>query len=149
MIEIKTGEKLFVGNAVIMSQDGRARLYIEGEAPVIRQKDRMSPEQADTVAKRLYYIVQQIYLSQNSVEHLGAYKFAVQDYSSAHPQARARVSELGTLLEGGELFKALRLVRQLIDEEKVTADLRLEKPSRKAVPGAAAVLKLTEPDDIG
>ena len=49
----------------------------------------MTPEAADTVAKRIYLIVQTMYLSKSPADHHAAYFALVQDLIGAAPSTRA------------------------------------------------------------
>ncbi len=42
-VELKPGEKLIVGNCVITNSDQRTRLFIDGKAPILREKDILTP----------------------------------------------------------------------------------------------------------
>ncbi|MFL4980399.1 MAG: flagellar biosynthesis repressor FlbT, partial [Xanthobacteraceae bacterium] len=62
-VELKPGERILIGQSVITNHDQRARFLIEGNAPILRQKDIMTVDQADTPAKRIYLAVQLMYTS--------------------------------------------------------------------------------------
>ena len=51
-VELKPGERLIVGNCVITNSDQRTRLFIDGKAPILREKDILTFETADSPAKR-------------------------------------------------------------------------------------------------
>ena len=53
VIDLKPGEKILIGNAVITNDSQRTRLHIAGEAPIIREKDVMQEEDADTACIRI------------------------------------------------------------------------------------------------
>jgi flagellar protein FlbT len=38
-VELKPGERIIIGDYVITNDDQRTRLVIEGEAPILREKD--------------------------------------------------------------------------------------------------------------
>ena len=42
-VELKPNERIIVGNAVIRNDEQRTRLFIEGEAPILREKDILTP----------------------------------------------------------------------------------------------------------
>ena len=60
-VELKPGERIILGECVITNDDQRTRLLIEGKAPILREKDIMTPRRADTPAKRIYLAVQLMY----------------------------------------------------------------------------------------
>ena len=68
-VELKPGEKLLVGNCIITNSDQRTRLFIEGRAPILREKDILTSETATTPAKRIYLAVQLMYTSKDPRTH--------------------------------------------------------------------------------
>ena len=61
-VELKPGERLIIGSCVITNSDQRTRLTIDGRLPILREKDILKPEQADSTAKLIYLAVQLMYL---------------------------------------------------------------------------------------
>ncbi len=47
-VELKPGERFILGTSVITNDNQRTRLYIQGDAPVLREKDILTAETADT-----------------------------------------------------------------------------------------------------
>ena len=43
-VELKPGERIILGECVITNADQRARLLIEGQVPILREKDILTPE---------------------------------------------------------------------------------------------------------
>ena len=65
-VELKPNERIIIGNCVITNTDQRARLLIDGDKiPILREKDILTPETADTPAKLVYLAVQLMYISPN------------------------------------------------------------------------------------
>ena len=54
VIDLKPKEKILIGTAVITNDSQRTRLHISGESAIIREKDIMREEDADTPCKRAY-----------------------------------------------------------------------------------------------
>ena len=42
-VELKPGERIIIGDCVVTNADQRTRLVIEGEAPILREKDILTP----------------------------------------------------------------------------------------------------------
>ena len=66
-VELKPNERIIIGNAVIRNGEQRTRFFIEGEAPILREKDILTPTTADTPAKKIYLAVQLMYLHRRSL----------------------------------------------------------------------------------
>ena len=46
--------RILIGDCVITNGDQRTRFLIEGTVPILREKDIMTKDRADTPAKRIY-----------------------------------------------------------------------------------------------
>ena len=62
-VELKAGERFILGDCLVTNGNQRTRLLIEGNAPILREKDIMTTAQANTPAKRIYLAVQLMYTS--------------------------------------------------------------------------------------
>ena len=68
-VELKPGERFILGDSVITNDDQRTRLFIEGTTPILREKDILRLDQADTPCKKIYLVVQMMYLSPDPRQH--------------------------------------------------------------------------------
>src|SRR5262249_7110190 len=84
-IELKPGERILIGESVLVNSDQRASFLVEGGAPILREKDIMTSEQADTPAKRIYLAVQLMYLSRDPRAHHDVYFALMRDIVQAAP----------------------------------------------------------------
>jgi flagellar protein FlbT len=117
-VELKPHERLIVGNCVITNSDQRTRLFIDGKAPVLREKDILSPATADSPAKRVYLAVQLMYL-EDDIDKLRRDYFAlVTDLARAAPSTIQIIDEINNEILTGQLYKALRAAKKLIQHEQ-------------------------------
>ena len=56
-IELKPFERIVIGDAVLINSGTRTSFMIDGDAPILREKHTVTPENANTPAKRLYLCV--------------------------------------------------------------------------------------------
>src|SRR5215217_6740477 len=113
-VELKPNERLIVGNCVVTNSDQRTRLFIDGKAPILREKDILTPETADSPAKRIYFAVQLMYIDEN-VERLRKDYFGlINDLVTAAPSTIQLVDEINNEILTGELYKALKAAKKLI-----------------------------------
>ena len=54
-LTLKPGEKFVLNGAVLANGDKRASLVVQNKACVLREKDIMQPEAANTPARRVYF----------------------------------------------------------------------------------------------
>jgi flagellar protein FlbT len=94
-VELKPQEKIIVGSCVITNIDQRTKLLIEGDrVPVLREKDILTPETADTPAKLLYLAVQLMYIAPNPQEHHTVYFNVMRDLLAAAPGSGSHIQEI-------------------------------------------------------
>lgn len=117
-VELKPHEKIIVGSCVITNIDQRARLLIEGErVPILREKDILTPETADTPAKLLYLAVQLMYISPDPQEHHPVYFNVVRELLAAVPTSITYIEDINNHILCGDYYKALKTARKLIEYE--------------------------------
>lgn len=118
VIDLKPRERIIVGNAVITNDNQRTRLHIEGEAPIMREKDVMRQEEADTPCKNIYYVIQLMYLAKDGTDVFDDYFNAVREVQEAAPTTSLLISEISQYIIEGHYYKALREARKLIEYEQ-------------------------------
>ncbi|MEQ1902100.1 MAG: flagellar biosynthesis repressor FlbT [Devosia sp.] len=128
-VELKPNERLIIGNCIITNSDQRARLFIDGKSPVLREKDILSAATADTPAKRIYFAVQLMYLNDAVEQVRGDYFALVNDLVRAAPSTMALIDEVNNEILTGQLYKALRAAKKLVKYEQ---DLLLHAQSGDA-----------------
>ena len=117
-VELKPGERIFIGECVITNDDQRTRLLIDGTAPVLREKDIMTAERANTPAKRIYLAVQLMYTSRDPRMHHDVYFALVRDIVQAAPSTWPHIENINNHILSGELYKALKQSQKLIEYEQ-------------------------------
>ena len=121
-VELKPGERILIGESVITNADQRSHLLIEGSAPILREKDIMTGQMADTPAKRIYLAVQLMYTSSDPRPHQDIYFALVKDILGAAPSTRSFTDNINNLILTGETYKALKQAKKLIAYEKELLD---------------------------
>jgi flagellar protein FlbT len=117
-VELKPGERIIVGESVITNDDQRTRLVIEGEAPILREKDILTVEAADTPCKKIYLVVQLMYLARDPAPHHDLYFQLVRDVLAAAPSTRPYFDNINNNILTGMLYKALKATQQLLEYER-------------------------------
>ena len=117
-VELKPGERITLGDCVITNAEQRTRLVIEGEAPILREKDILTCDRADTPAKRIYLAVQLMYTSRDPRAHHEIYFTLVRDTLSAAPSTWPHIESINNHILAGEMYKALKDARKLIAYEQ-------------------------------
>jgi flagellar protein FlbT len=117
VIDLKPGEKILIGEAVITNDSQRTRLHIAGDAPILREKDVMKTEDANTPCKRIYFIIQAMYLSKKPEDLHADYFAMVADVQKAAPSCGIFISQINDEIINNHYYKAMKLGKQLIEHE--------------------------------
>lgn len=117
-VELKPGERILIGDSVITNGAQRTRFLIEGRSPVLRERDIITADQADTPAKRIYFAVLLIYTSRDARPHHDTYFALVREFLDAAPSAERYVKIINNQILTGEVYKALKTAKDLISYEQ-------------------------------
>src|SRR5262249_53941812 len=121
-VELKPGERIIIGDCVVTNADQRTRLLIEGETPILREKDILTAERANTPAKRIYLAVQLMYLAKDPRAHHDIYFKLVREISQAAPSTWPLIESINNHILTGEMYKALKDAKKLINYETELLD---------------------------
>ena len=118
-ISLKAGERLIVGGAVVRNGKSRCDLVIENDVPILRGREVLSLEDADSPCRRIVFTIQLMYLDpDHAVEHHALYAELVQDVLQASPSMTPLVAEISERIAAGQFYPALKLGRTLIAYEE-------------------------------
>jgi flagellar biosynthesis repressor protein FlbT len=122
-VELKPHERIIIGSCVITNTDQRARLLIDGEKiPILREKDILTPETADTPAKLIYLAVQLMYISPTPEINHGTYFNLLRDLVTSAPSMWPVIEGININILNGDLYQALKEARKLVAYEKKLLD---------------------------
>lgn len=128
IIDLKPGEKILIGEAVITNDDQRTRLHIAGDAPILREKDVMKEEQADTPCRKIYFMVQCMYLSREPQIYFEPYFALIREIQDAAPSTTFFFLKINEAILSGSYYKALKETRELLAHEEELLDHARNQP---------------------
>ena len=128
-VELKAGERFILGDCIVTNGNQRTRLLIEGEAPILREKDIMTSVQADTPAKRIYLVVQLMYTARDPRVHHETYFILMRELVQAAPSAWPHIVAVSNHILADEMYKALKSAKALIAYEKELIDHATRGPN--------------------
>ena len=119
-ITLKPHEKMILGGAVIANANSMGcHLIIENKVPILREKDILSEEEANSPCQRLYFIIQLMYIDEeNLVWHQKKYWKLVKELLKAAPRTVAIIDHISEEIVSGRYYQALKLSQKLIDYEQ-------------------------------
>jgi flagellar protein FlbT len=122
-VELKPFERIVIGETVLVNSGTRTSFLIDGDAPILREKDTVTPENANTPVKRLYLCVQTMYLKNDIPRYRMAYQGFLRDLRETNPGDRLAIDGINSHVIAGTLYKALKEIRKLMkrDEAQLAA----------------------------
>lgn len=116
---LKPHERLIIGGAVLRNSGKTAELHIENTVPILRGKDILSQESADTPCKRVYLAIQLMYIDERNLkEYHTLYWELVRDVASAAPSTVRIIDQMSELVVAGNYYQALKKTRELLRYEE-------------------------------
>ena len=116
-VELKPFERIVIGDIVLINSGSRSSFLIDGDARLLREKDTITAETANTPAKRLYHCVQTMYLKNDIPRYRMAYQGFLRDLGEANPGDRVAIDSINSHVIAGTLYKALKEIRKLMKRE--------------------------------
>ena len=116
-VELKPFERIVIGETVIINSGTRTSFLIDGEAPILRERDTVTAETANTPARRLYFCVQMMYLKNDIPRYRASYLGFVRELRENSPGSRDLIDAVNNHVSAGSLYKALKEIRKLMKRE--------------------------------
>src|ERR1700722_17667055 len=120
-LSLKPGEKFVLNGAVLANGDKRTSLVIQNKACVLREKDIMQPESANTPARRIYLAIMMMYLDGDvSEEPYNEFALRMTEFMGPvrTPSVMAACVDISRDVAQGAYYKGLIACRKLFDFEK-------------------------------
>ena len=119
-LELKPGEKFVVNGAVVTAGRSGASLVLHNKAVLLRGRDVMQEDEANTPARRLYFAIMLMYIDPTDRErYRKRFNGFWGDFMSATTVRAAQdlLRKILETVEAQDYYRAMKLCRQLIDYE--------------------------------
>ena len=117
-ISLKPHERMIIGGAVVKNGNKVADLIIENNVSILREKDIINEAGANSPCKRIYFIIQLMYIDSNkAADYQNSYDELVRDLLTAAPSTEGLIKQINESISAGKYYPALKLARQLIEYE--------------------------------
>jgi flagellar protein FlbT len=117
-VELKPFERIIIGETVIINSGTRTSVLIDGEAPILREKDTVTAETANTPVKRLYFCIQMMYLKNDIPRYRASYLGLIKDLRETTPGSGDLIDAVSNHISSGSLYKALKDIRKSMKREE-------------------------------
>lgn len=120
-LSLKPGEKFVLNGAVLANGDKRTSLVLQNKASILREKDIMQPEDANTPARRIYFPIMMMYLGGDDTEdYYNDFALRITEFMGAigTSPALAVCVEISRDVMSGAYYRALMQCKKLIEFER-------------------------------
>ena len=122
-ITLKPGERMIIGGAVITNGSKKTNFVVENPVPILREKDILSTENANTPARRIYFTIQLMYIDEkNLTAHHKLYWKLVREFLNAAPSVMSIIDRISQDIVNGSYYQALKTCKKLIAYEEEVID---------------------------
>jgi len=129
-ITLKPHERLIMGGAVVRNGSSKSDLLVENNVPILREKDILSEKNADTPCKKIYFVIQLMYVDgKNQPERHSLYWKLVGDVVKAAPSTIPLIKQISEQILHNNCYQALKKAKKLIEYEQEVIS-RVRKSAR-------------------
>lgn len=111
---------MIIGGAVLTNPtNSSCDLVIENKVPILRQKDIMNEPAADSPSRRIYFVIQLMYIDEeNLLAYHNRYWKLVQEVVQAAPSMTDLIDAISEHILNRRYYQALKGARQLMNYEE-------------------------------
>jgi flagellar protein FlbT len=118
-ITLKPNEKMIIGGAVIKNGPGKCEFIVENNVPILRQNSILSPDEADTPARRIYLAIQLMYVDTPNIgNYRELYWKLIRQFVQAAPSSLELVDRINEMIFQENYYQALKSAQDLIAFEE-------------------------------
>jgi len=104
---------------VIKNGNKTAEIYVENRISILREKDIMSQERANTPCKRIYFVIQLMYIDNGKLaDYRNVLRELLKETLHAAPSTHDLIEQIVALTNSAMYYQALKIARKLINYEK-------------------------------
>ena len=117
-IKLKPREEVILGGALLANGEHPAELTVRNRVPLLRGKDIIREEDATTPVRRIYFLLQAMYLEQaRTPRHYQAFLALVKDLLAAAPSMVEGLYDMSEAVLDDDFYRALRSAKKLMQRE--------------------------------
>lgn len=117
-LKLRSQERIFLAGALLKNGGTITEFEVLNKVPILREKDILLESDADTPCKRLYVLVQTLYMgASDHMECFRAFSELAKEILAAAPSTAEYFETIHPLVSDRNYYPALREVRKLIEYE--------------------------------
>ena len=118
-ITLKPNEKMIIGGAVITNGPNKCEFVVENNVPILRQNSILSPDDADTPARRIYLAIQLMYVDTPNIGNYQEFYWKlIREFVQAAPSSLELIDRINEMIFQENYYQALKSTQDLIAFEE-------------------------------
>lgn len=118
-ITLKPKEKIYINGALISNGENPSQIFIENKVRLLREKEIMTVESADSICKQIYLAIQMMYFEPDKVKNYHkTYWDLVKKLTEAAPSTAPYIFDVSEKILVEEYYGALKATKKLMDYEQ-------------------------------
>ena len=120
LIDFKSGDKLIINGSVLENIGGNTKILVHNNSAILREKEVLSQEDAQTPASRVYFELQSAYILLDPTEReesLERFELRLNEFIAACPNALDIALKVRDHVHNGRTYKGLKEAQNLIKYE--------------------------------
>ncbi|WP_051341060.1 flagellar biosynthesis repressor FlbT [Azospirillum halopraeferens] len=111
---LRPNEKVIINGAVIGAGDRPGSFFLYNTANFLRGREVLKEEQIDCIEKKLYFVIQLIYIFPEDAElNLTRFGAILDETRAARPDSLRDLDEIERLVRAQNYYRALKICRKL------------------------------------
>ena len=120
LIDFKSGDKLIINGSVLENIGGNTKILVHNNSAILREKEVLAAEDAQTPASRVYFELQNAYIDLDETrrdESLKRFNQRLNEFIAACPNAIDIAHKVRDHVDNGRIYKGLKETQNLIKYE--------------------------------
>jgi len=115
-LHLKAHEKIIIGGAVIQCGNRPIEFTVENNVPILRQKDIMTETGANSPARRVYFVLQLMYIDSGAdgSNYRDVFRELEREITTAVPSSQRFFDEISGEIATGRFYQALKAAQALM-----------------------------------
>lgn len=134
---LRPNEKVIINGAVIGAGDRPGSFFLYNTANFLRGREVLKEEQVDCIEKKLYFVIQLIYIfPEDGKINMPRFAAIIDEVREARPDKEKEIAEITQMVLAHNYYRALKLCRKLFpakNEEDGTPEATTTEPADDAV----------------
>lgn len=111
---LRPNEKVIINGAVIGAGDRPGSFFLYNTANFLRGREVLKEEQVDSIEKKLYFVIQLIYIfPEDGKINVPRFSAIIDEVREARPDKIKEIDEINDMVAAQNYYRALKLCRKL------------------------------------